>query len=126
MSAEESIIWGRFLSKFGSLHDSFNYDLRVGNGISPDVPIPNKFTADYEDLTKKRIDAVGYIGNQANIYEVKQRGNLSALGQLLGYHALFMKSFPNYPVAGLFLVCSSISPEDHKIISSNGITVVVI
>ncbi len=126
MSAEEGIIWGNFLAKYGKEYQRFDYDLRVGSGIPPEQDLPFEFKKDYEDLTKKRIDAVGYNDSYATIFEVKQRASFSALGQLLGYRDLFKKSFPLYTVDDLILVCSSISPEDQEIISKKGITILVL
>ena len=125
MSAEEGIIWGKFLVAFGSNYLRFDYDLRVGNGITPIENIPTIFKQDYEDLTKKRIDAVGYNNNIATIFEVKQRSGLSAIGQLLGYRDLFIKSFSQFTVNKLILVCGSASPEDQEIIKKNGIGILI-
>lgn len=126
MSAEESIIWGSFLSKFGSFFKRFDYDLRVGEGIQPDQEIPENFRQDYIGLTQKRIDAVGYNDKVATLFEVKVRANLGAIGQLLGYKELFLSSFPSYSVSSLHLVCSSINPDELKVISKTSILVDVV
>jgi hypothetical protein len=126
MSAEEGIIWGKFLASHGKDYDRFDYDLRVGSGISPSGEVPELFQKDYKDLTKKRIDAVGYKNNLATIFEVKQRANFSAIGQLLGYGMLFREDYPTIMIRNLAIVCSFTTPDDYKVISSNKILVFII
>jgi hypothetical protein len=126
MSAAESIIWGKFLAKFGKEYQRFDYDLRIGNGITPEQDLPFEFKKDYEDLTKSRIDAVGYVNKTATIFEVKQRANLASIGQLLGYHILFNKSFPQFSVDDLILVCESATLEIQQVIEKNGIQILIL
>ncbi len=126
MSTEETIIWSKFLAAYGKDFQRFDYDLRVGNGITPGEPIPDLFKKDYEDLTKSRIDAVGYNGKIATIFEVKQRANLNAIGQLIGYGHLFRKSFPQFAVKDLFLICGSASYEIADILASNNIKILIL
>lgn len=126
MSADEGTIWGYFLSKFGKDYKRFDYDLRVGQGTTPIQSIPENFIRDYQDLTKARIDAVGYNDNLATIFEVKQRASLSAIGQLIGYSQLFRQTFPNFNIEKKVLVCSSITKEYLKLIEAQGIVVIVL
>lgn len=125
MSPEESIVWGRFLASADNIYERYDYDLRVGTGILPEVRIPEPFLKDYQMLTQKRIDAVGYLNNTATIFEVKTRSLISPIGQLLGYKALFANTYPSIPVVSLKLVCSSISVEDSNVFKSLGIDVLI-
>lgn len=126
MSLEDSKIWGRYLSKFSDLYDSFDYDLRVGAGVTPDLPIPEKFIKDYEDLTKKRIDAVGYKNNKATLFEVKPRAGTAALGQLISYRDLFLRSHPYIQISSLVCVTELIQPEELEIYIQHNIHVEVV
>ena len=126
MSAEESIIWGRFLSKYGSNFSRFDYDLRVGQGIIPAASVPEIYRDDYIKLTQKRIDAVGYSGKVATIFEIKVRANLGAIGQLIGYRDLFLNTFPLYSVDSLHLVCSTIDPDELSVFSKTSILIDVV
>lgn len=126
MSADESIVWGKFLSLYGKNYDRFDYDLRVGTGIIPGPEIPENFKQDYISLTQKRIDCVGYTNNNATLFEVKTRALLPPLGQLLGYNILFISTFPNIKVKDLMLICSSITDEDLAIYEQNKIKVFVL
>jgi hypothetical protein len=125
MSPEESIVWGRFLASAFNIYERYDYDLRVGTGILPDVNIPEPFLKDYQMLTQKRIDAVGYLNNTATIFEVKTRSLISPIGQLLGYKSLFAITYPFIPVVSLKLVCSSISIEDSNVFKQYGIDVLI-
>jgi len=126
MSAEEGIIWGKFLAKYGKEYQRFDYDLRVGSGVTPEQDLPYEFKKDYEDLTKARIDAVGYVYKTATIFEVKQRANFNGIGQLLGYKDLFLKSFPQFSVNDLILICGSATAEIQQVIEDQNIILLII
>lgn len=125
MSAEESIIWTKFLIKFGSLYDRFDYDLRVGAGINADENEADYLKKDWYDLTRRRIDAVGYEDKIATIFEIKQRSSFSAIGQLIGYKQLFNQTYPKIFVQDLILVCGSANPEDYPIFNKQNITIII-
>jgi hypothetical protein len=123
MSPDESILWGKFLAEHGKEYDRFDYDLRVGQGAEAQENIPENLRKDWRDLTKPRIDAVGYKGLRATIFEVKTRPTVSTLGQLLGYRTLFLTTYKQYMVDGLALVCESIGPDVGSVIAGYGIAV---
>lgn len=115
MSSEDVKIWQPFLSDQGAKYDRFDYDLKVGTGVKPDLPVPEIFLQDFQELTKKRIDAVGYNKNGATLFEVKPRAGTSALGQLLTYKSLFAQSYPNIPIYQLILVCGLATDEEIQL-----------
>ena len=125
MSDTDAQIWSSFLIEHGNEYDHFEYDVRVGTGVNVDQNIPARYIDDFRALTQKRIDAVGFRNNGVDIFEVKQRAGLSALGQLNAYQALFQQSFPNIPVLALILVCSFATDEELMLYKRNKIKVYV-
>jgi hypothetical protein len=125
MSSEDVKIWQPFLSDQGAKYDRFDYDLKVGTGVLPDLPVPEIFLQDFQELTKKRIDAVGYNKNGATLFEVKPRAGTSALGQLLTYKILFTQSYPDVPIYQLVLVCGLATDEEIQLYKQYGIIVEV-
>lgn len=112
MSKLDSILWSEFIKRNGKDFESFDYDLPVGDGSPVEVDTPTWLAKDWSDLTKKRIDAVGYRTNGAALFEVKPRAGTSALGQLLTYQELFKISFPRTTIISLNVVCQTILPEE--------------
>ena len=57
---QDKIIWDNFITKFPDIFDTVDYDVHVGTGIvaqgEPNVAIVDQ----WKQLTKKRIDVIGY------------------------------------------------------------------
>ena len=123
MSREDTILWNQFIHDHGPEYESFDYDLPVGEGETPQEDLPDFLIKDWQDLTKKRIDAVGYKNNTATIFEVKPRAGTSALGQLLTYKKLFSQTFPSVKPVNLTVICSLILNDEKNVYNSQGITI---
>lgn len=98
MSPYECYLFDYFLRKHNNEFDTFDFDVRVGDGMKP----PEHLSQPYRDLsvllTQKRIDAIGYHNTRITIFEVKPNAALSALGQLIGYRDLYIRQFnPTIP-----------------------------
>jgi hypothetical protein len=123
MSKYDSELWNLFINQHGKEYETFDYDLAVGEGSPVDESVPFWLAKDWSDLTKKRIDAVGYVGSTAHLFEVKTIAGTSALGQLLSYNLLFKISFPELTIRSLNVICSTILPEEILIYKRNGINI---
>lgn len=123
MSPLDTQLWIIFLNKHGANYDKFSYDVKVGSGVSPSSDYSKKFYDDYVELTKKRIDAVGWTPAGAHIFEVKPRAGSAALGQLLMYRDLFTNSYPSYSIASLNVICQLITPEERILYSQHNIVI---
>ena len=87
-------IWEEFLVSVFNVFDSFDYDVHVGEGITPSKDWSPEIQAMAMALSEKRIDVVGWEGDVPTIIEVKPSASLSAIGQILCYRELFSARFP--------------------------------
>jgi hypothetical protein len=126
MSKDDTTIWLRWLNVYGKNFDRFDYDLPVGNGEDPGPDYDPLMRKDFMDLTKKRIDAVGYIGNTATIFEIKPRAGTTALGQLISYKSLFQQTYPTVPVVSCAVITELMTTEEQLIYKANKISVIII
>jgi len=123
MSHEEKAIWLRFLIQGGIQSAPFSYDVRVGNGLEMPPHSSQYAIKSAYALTTKRIDVLYFRGNDAVIVEVKRRAGLSAVGQLIGYRNLFMKT-PGFTGNVLMhLVTDTLQPDMIAVLAENHIIV---
>lgn len=121
MSQPEKSIWLRWLIAGGTRHAPFTYDIRVGDGLQM-PPDSDGFAirAAYA-LTTKRIDVMYFDGDVAIIVEVKQRAGAAAVGQLITYRDLLLKS-PNPPAkVAMLLITDQLQPDMETVLRENGI-----
>ena len=124
MGVDDTRVWKEYLRVHRAEWDSFDYDVRVGKGVDPGPGFPMHIRRDAQMLTQKRIDAVGYRGTQTWIIEVKPRAGLGAVGQLVGYRALYEAEHGAGSVTGLLLVCQILDDDIRHAAASAGIQVV--
>lgn len=107
----EGIIWYKFLKQHGAEWDRFEYDLRLGDGRPVDPAHPDYIQAMAAQLSKKRVDAVGYRGSWPTIFEVSPRGARTVVGALELYAWLYHKTFPEQGVPERAAVVGRIDPD---------------
>lgn len=104
MQPADVLLWERFirLNTQYSQDDktpawTVAYDVHVGT--IPDLPpdTPEYLKNDAEALYPFKIDVVVYWPTKTLIVEIKPRASLEAVGQVLGYTALYLRTFPNDP-----------------------------
>lgn len=123
---EDTAVWERFILKYSDKFQTVDYDVHIGKGVNTD-PIPEQSLKNYwADLTKKRIDVIGYKDNFVTIIEVKKRVGLYSLGQILGYKFLYLREHPEISVVSTLIVCSSIDQDDRDVLIHYGINFVVV
>lgn len=84
-------IWDHFLERHGSYFERFDYDIHVGEGVGILEGVDPMTQRIATSLTQKRIDAVGYRGDEVWVFEIKPMAGLSALGQVSAYEQLYNK-----------------------------------
>ena len=117
MIGEDSEIWTRFVYKFPGRFDTVNYDIKVGSGIDSPRITNNKMRTYWQNLTKKRIDVVAFKDNITTIIEVKKKIRLFTLGQILGYHFLYLREHVQERPVNMLIVGGTIDLDDIDILN---------
>jgi len=123
---EDIPIWERFLEAYPNYFDSVDYDVKVGSGVNSDVISDKKYRTYYEDLTKKRIDVLGWKNFFITIVEIKKRVSLGTLGQIIGYKFLYSEEHPEENLIKTLIITSSIDRDDQKVLDHFSIPFIVI
>ena len=101
-------VWDSWLDAFGNPEWTYQYDVRVGQGATPDPRLSAIMKQWAIDLSKKRIDVVIHKPDEIVIVEVKTRAGLAAIAQIVAYPLLYKAQFnPRLPIRPL-LVCSKL------------------
>lgn len=88
-------VWKRFLAAHETEYDSFEYDLRVGDGRDPGPDHEQNIRTMAIGLSQRRIDAVGHRNGAIDIIEITTRAGLTSIGQLQVYPNLYKKLNPS-------------------------------
>lgn len=99
MSPTEEKLWDRYLR--WSPHEFLRlaYDLHLGDHAPLDPTWPEWLVRLVKATSRKRVDVIGETADVVYIFEVKDRADMSALGQLLVYEALYIEEYrPTKPI----------------------------
>lgn len=91
MIGYEVVLWDRFLDKYRTEYDKFQYDVHVGKPPEEIAKYPPNIRAAIEAVSLFRIDSVGYRPDGITLFEVKEYAAVSALGQLLCYQFFYAR-----------------------------------
>lgn len=119
-------IWERFLDSYATEWDSFEYDVRVGESITPPGDLTEELKYMAVALTQKRIDVVGHRGRDTWIIEVKPSAMLSAIGQLLSYQVLYEEKYPEKGPVKMMLITDRAGPDLLNLCKKFGIVPVMV
>ena len=99
MSPKEAGLWDRYLAWCPHQFVELTYDLHLGDHAPLDPSWPLWLVKLVKATSRKRVDAIGETSAEVIIFEVKERADMSALGQLLVYEALYIEEYrPTKPV----------------------------
>jgi hypothetical protein len=126
MFPNDIAVWERFLDKYGSLYNGFFYDVMCGEEVWQHPRWEEQYKFDAQVLSKLRIDAVGDNDARIDIIEVKPRGNMASIGQLLTYKEQYIKEYqPTKPVR-MVLVCGELDSNIVPLTEKQGIAYIVV
>lgn len=126
LSSNDAKIWHDFILQNPKKYKQVAYDVLVGTGSIVDEDTSDIYQIDYSDLTKKRIDVVGFTDDFIDIIEIKPRASGSALGQVLNYLRLYQSTYlPKIPVFPV-IITDSLSPDDVPLFQEFKVTVWVV
>jgi len=122
----DRVLWQRFLIRHGEYYDRFEYDVHLGEGVPISAAWPEWVQRAAKALTRKRVDVVGYRADEVWIFEVKPDAGLSAVGQLLGYKALWTKERGEPGRLYLAVVTDRLNPDEEFLFEHYGIRTYVV
>ena len=93
MMPADVAIWERFIEKYPLHYDLVQYDVKVGSLPDFDTVVSPETGGDASALYKKKIDVVGFMGDDIDIIELKPRAGAPAVGQVKLYRKLYIKEF---------------------------------
>jgi len=123
---EDVPIWNNFIKENPDYFDTVDYDVKVGTGVNAEIINDKKYREFYEDLTKKRIDVVGFLNDFVTIVEIKKRVSLGTLGQILGYKFLYLSEHPELKLIKTLIICSVIDTDDISVLNHYTIPFVIV
>jgi len=123
MLPQEREIWERWMQKYGNLFFSYEYDVRVGEGIEVRPEWGDEIARMAKLLTMKRIDVVARRPGETWIIEVKPHVGTGAYGQIRVYEKLLRQKLGEEENIRLAFVCETIDPDVKKILDAEGIIV---
>lgn len=126
MLPREVQIWDAFLDQFGLPDGEVDYDVHLGEGAPVDPAWPVWMFAMVRSLSTHRVDVVVERPDEVVIVELKGRAGMGAVGQLLGYEALWLQQEGTDRPVRLLLVCESMEEDMRVVFAFYEIEVVVL
>lgn len=103
--------WDTFLDRFGMPEGAVSYDVHLGKGAPIDPSWPEWMAIMVRALSTHRVDVVVERPDEVVIIEVKGVAGMGAVGQLLGYEALWMQERGLGRPVRLLLVCERVEAD---------------
>lgn len=121
LSPEDTKIWEKFIDSHPNFFDSVDYDVKVGkprpySGAPEDI-----YKKGMQELSKKRIDVVGYKNNRIFITEIHPSASFETLGQIIGKLSLYRKEFGNRRKTQGILITDKETPDIPELCKENHI-----
>jgi len=104
----EEIVVDAFLSEFGASYDRIGFNVPVWMNPPENRGVLTTRKRRLGVPEPYRIDVVAGFGSEVELIEVKETGNMTAIGQLLTYRMLYLRNFWGFSKLHLRLVCVSI------------------
>ena len=121
LKAEETEIWSRFIEKYPDAFESVEYDVLVGAGAEVEPEESEEMRKDIEYLTKKKIDVVGFKGDEISVIEIRKRAGLDIVGKLVSYVELYRDIAPVDKALRGILVTDQEMPDIKALCEKMGI-----
>lgn len=126
MKPADVVIWEKFIAQNPSAYENVVYDLAVGTGPEAPEGSDEAIQRDITILGQRKIDVVGFTGNEVHIIEVKPRAGTSAFGQVKGYEALYKKFINENAETKAVVITDSETPDVDLLSEAMGVKVVVV
>lgn len=115
MRPREIQIWDAFIERYGLPEGEVDYDVHLGEGAPVDPSWPVWMVRMVKSLSTHRLDVIVERASEVVIIEIKSVAGMGAVGQLLGYEALWLQQEGIDRPVRLLLVCESME-EDMRVV----------
>lgn len=126
MSKADRAIWERFLDKYPDAFNSCQYDFHVGSPPPFDTTMDNGEDWNQDMLYRRRIDVVGHADGEIVLIEVKPRAGLSTIGQIKGYHMLYVRDEEPASVPKMMILTDSVDHDLEDFAAKENIKILVV
>lgn len=109
--SQDAPVMTAYLTNYGHHYNHVDFDLRVGAGRDPGPQYDDNIRQMAFDLSRRRIDCVGYADDYTDIIEVTDAAGMTALGQLIAYKTLWLDDNHTAPEPKLILVARTIQTD---------------
>ena len=116
-------LWRKFLKYYQGDFASFDYNVRVGQGILPPAYLTDAEKLQWKMLTQKRIDVLAERFRETWVIEIIERPGLASVGQLVGYGHLTLEYLRPQPTLRLAFICARLGHDMSLIFRKQGILV---
>lgn len=104
-------VWNRFIDRSPDAYKEVAYDVAVGEGAPIEEGTEENIAKGYTILTQRKIDVIGFDGDQVHVIEVKPIATPKAVGQIEWYLELF-KNEPDGNKNAIGVLISHIADRD--------------
>lgn len=122
LTASEDL-WRKFLTYYENEFSVYDYNVRVGQGITPAAYLTDAEKTMWKQLTQKRIDVVAERWDQTWIFEIAERPGLREHGQLMGYGYLAQQYLRLKGTLRYALVCARLGHDMAGIFAAQNVLV---
>ena len=119
-------IWEKFIEQFPDAYDMVSYDVKVGSLPEFDTTVNDATGGRADDLYRRKIDVVGFKGDQVDIIEIGPNAGSGKLGQVMGYKNLYMKEYPSEIIPKAIVLTDALRPDMNFLAESMGCFMVVV
>ena len=125
MTPPEVRRWDAFIEKHGLPEGKISYNEHLGEGAAIALDWPTWMAVMVKALSTHRVDVVVERPNEVLLIEVKGIAGMGAVGQLLGYEALWLRERGVDRPVRLLLVCERVEADMRAVFAYYEIEVVV-
>lgn len=124
MLPREIAIWDRFIEEYGLPEGTVDYDVHLGEGAEVDPSWPSWMVSMVKRLSTHRADVVVSRTHEVLIVEMKSVAGMGAVGQLVGYEALWLRQEGTDRPVRLLCVCERLEADIRAVFQFYEIEVV--
>jgi hypothetical protein len=126
MLPREILIWETWLKTNAGRFDTYDYNVRVGDGRDPGAGFPQWARDMAISSSQLRLDVLAWNGTQATIIEVEENPGMRAIGQIIGYETFWVRDNRTLPRPRLLLIVAVLNSDPALVATRAGIAVEVV